>query len=149
MAKILGRIICLALAGTLAIAGGCGSCEQSAPLPAPVAKEGRLPRPPEAASRAAPTADIVPPTCAVVADASVEKGVAPLEVQFSSEGLCSGAEGTVTWDFGDASPPTHDRNPTHTYESAGTYFARVTLEDPENKVRDSDEVPITVTAQEP
>ena len=84
-----------------------------------------------------------------MADSSVEEGVAPFEVQFSSEGMCTDAEGTFTWDFGDGSPPTHDQNPTHTYTSAGTYTARVTLEDPENKVKDSDEVPITVTAQQP
>jgi PKD repeat protein len=142
-------MIPLALAGTLVVAGGCSSCEQSAPLPAPVAKEGRLPRPPEAASTAARTREVAPPSCAVVADSSVEEGVAPLEVQFSSEGMCTDAEGTFTWDFGDGSPPTHDPNPTYTYTSAGTYTARITLEDPENKVKDSDEVPITVTAQQP
>jgi cytochrome c len=70
-------------------------------------------------------------------------------VQFSSEGMCTDAEGTLTWDFGDGSPPTHDPHPTHTYTSAGIYTARVTLEDPENKVKDSDEVPITVTAERP
>ena len=149
MSKILGRMIPLALAGTLVVAGGCSSCQQSAPLPAPVATGGRLPRPPEAVSTAARTPEVAPPTCAVVAGSSVEEGIAPLEVQFSSEGMCSDAEGTFTWDFGDGSPPTHDPNPTHTYTSAGTYTARVTLEDPENKVKDSDEVPITVTAQQP
>jgi hypothetical protein len=149
MSTILSRIIPLALAGTLVVASGCSSCEQSAPLPAPVAKQGRLPRPQQVASPAAGTPEIPPPSCAVVADSSVEEGVAPLEVQFSSEGMCTDAEGTFSWDFGDGSPPTQDPNPTHTYKSAGTYTARVTLEDPRNKVKDSDEVPITVTAQQP
>jgi hypothetical protein len=145
MGKILGPMISLALAGALVVAGGCSSCEQSEPLPTPVAKEGGPLRPPQAAG----TPDILPPICAVVADASVEEGAAPLEVQFSSEGMCTDAEGTFTWDFGDGSPSTHDLNPTHTYASAGIYTARVTLEDPENKVKDSDEVPITVTAEQP
>jgi hypothetical protein len=147
VSKILRRIIPLALAGALAVAGGCSSCHQSVPTPVPVVKEGRLPRPPEAASTAASTPEIPPPSCAVVADSSVEGGVAPLEVQFSSEGMCTDAEGTFTWDFGDGSAPTHDQNPTHTYTSAGTYTARVTLEDAENKAKDSDELPITVAAQ--
>jgi hypothetical protein len=149
MGKILSRMIPFAAAGALVVASGCSSCQQSAPLPAPVAKQGRLPQPPEVISTAARTPEVAPPSCAVVADSSVEEGVAPLEVQFSSEGMCSDAEGTFTWDFGDGSPPTQDPNPTHTYTSAGSYTARVTLEDPENKVKDSDEVPITVTAQQP
>ena len=79
--------------------------------------------------------------------ADVDEGVAPLEVQFSSEGTCTETEGTFTWDFGDGSAPAHEQNPTHTYAAAGTYTARVTMEDPENKVTDSDELPIKVTAQ--
>jgi PKD repeat protein len=145
MGRMLGPMISFALAGALFVAGGCSSCEQSAPPPAPVSEEGRSPRPPAAAR----TPEIAPPACAVVADASVEDGTAPLEVQFTSEGMCTDAEGTFTWDFGDGSPPTRNPNPTHTYASAGIYTARVTLQDPENKVKDSDEVPITVTAQRP
>jgi PKD repeat protein len=144
--QLLSRIVPLALAGALVVASGCSSCEQSAPTSAPVVKEGRLPRPPEAVSTAAATPEVAPPSCAVVAGASVEEGVAPLEVEFDGEGMCTDVDGTFTWDFGDGSPPSHDQSPTHTYKSAGSYTAHVTLEDPGNKVKDSDEVPITVTA---
>jgi PKD repeat protein len=146
---MLSRMLPWALAGALVAASGCSSCQRSAPSPAPVVEEGRLPRGPEAVDTAARTPEVVPPSCAVVANSSVDEGVAPLEVQFSAEGMCSDAEGTFTWDFGDGSAPTHDANPTHTYAAAGSYTARATIEDPENKVKDSDEVPITVTAKQP
>jgi len=148
VSKIVSGLVALALVGALVVTGGCSSCQQSAPTPAPVAKGGRLPRPPEAAATAAAEPES-PPGCAVVAGASVEEGAAPLEVQFSSEGMCLDAEGTYTWDFGDGSAASHEPNPTHTYTAAGTYTARVTLEDPENNVKDSDELPITVTTQQP
>jgi hypothetical protein len=145
--NVANRVIPLALAATLMlVAGGCSSCEQSAPAPPPAAKKGRLPQPPAAASTAATTAATPQPRCAVLAAADVDEGVAPLEVRFESEGACSETEGTFTWDFGDGSAASHEQNPTHTYAAAGTYTARVILEDPENKVKDSDDVQITVTA---
>jgi hypothetical protein len=146
--NVLNRVVPLALAATLVlVASGCSSCEQSAPAPSPAAKKGRLPRPPGAAGTSASTPE--PPRCAVVAGASVEEGAAPLQVGFVSEGSCSETKGTFTWDFGDGSAVSHEQNPMHTYFTPGTYTARVTLEDPENKVTDSDEVPITVTPQLP
>ena len=150
MRNVLNRVLPLALAATVVlVAGGCSSCEQSAPAPPPAAKKGRLPQPREAASTAATTAEYPQPRCAVVAGASVDEGVTPLEVQFESEGTCSETEGTFTWDFGDGSAASHEQNPTHTYAAAGTYTARVIVEDPENKVTDSDDVPIKVTGQPP
>lgn len=147
MRNVLNQILPLALAVTLVlVAGGCSSCDQS-PASPPAAKQGRLPQPPEAASTAATTAEN--PRCAVVAGASVSEGPAPLEVHFESEGSCSETEGKFTWDFGDGSAVSHEQKPTHTYTTPGTYTVRVTLEDPENKVTDSDEVLITVTPQLP
>ncbi len=81
----------------------------------------------------------------VVGYASLDTGVAPLEVHFSAEGLCTDADGTFAWDFGDATT-THEQNPTHVYQAAGTYTARVTLTDPEHDAADSDEVEVTATA---
>lgn len=147
MRNVLNQTLPLALAATLVfVAGGCSSCDQS-PAPPPAAKQGRLPQPPEAASAAAATAEN--PRCAVVAGASVGEGPAPLEVHFESEGSCSETEGTFTWDFGDGSAVSHEQKPVHTYTIPGTYTARVILEDPANKVTDSDQVPITVTPQLP
>jgi hypothetical protein len=148
--NVQNQILPLALAATLIlVAGGCSSCEQSAPAPPPAANKGQLPQPPEAASTAETTAENQQPHCAVVAGVDVDEGVAPLDVQFESEGSCSETDGTFTWDFGDGSAVSHDQNPTHTYATPGTYTARVILEDPDNKVTDSDEMPITVTAQTP
>ena len=130
-----------------AVLPGCDSCQPSTPeVPAPVPQQGQLPKPAVQVTPAG-TVPIPPPSCAVVASASVEEGVAPLEVQFSAEGMCTDAEGTFTWDFGDGSPVSHEINPTHTYQTAGTFPAKVTLDDPEHDAKDSDEVPITVTAK--
>ena len=57
--------------------------------------------------------------------------VAPHEVDFSSEistdvGL--GGSYTATWDFGDGSTSNED-NPSHTYESTGSYDVSLTVED--------------------
>jgi len=129
------------------IANGCSSCQQSPELPAPVPQEGRLPRAPEPPTTPE-AAQIPPPACAVVGTASAEDGVAPLEVHFSAEGMCTDATGQYTWDFGDGSAPTHDANPVHVFTQPGTYTIRVVLEDSENSVKDSDEFPISVTAAE-
>lgn len=72
---------------------------------------------PGGAGGGAPVADFT-------ADAS--SGAAPLEVQFTD--LSSGGwYGIVSWswDFGDGSPYSDERNPQHTYDAPGTY--RVTL----------------------
>ncbi len=131
------------------LASGCSSCQQQREIPQPVSKEGRLPQPPQPAVSAAVTPVAPPPACAVVASASTEEGTAPLEVKFTAEGMCTDAAGAYNWDFGDASAPSHDQNPVHTYASAGTFTARVSLEDPEHNAKDVDELPITVTAQQP
>jgi PKD repeat protein len=104
-----------------------------------------LPKAPDAPAPLG-TIEIPPPSCAVVASASVEAGAAPLDVQFSGEGMCTDADGTVTWNFGDGSAPSQEQNPTHTYPNPGTYTARVSIADPEHNARDEDEVSITVTA---
>lgn len=131
------------LAGAL-LASGCSSCQQP-PLPGgPLGTGGRPSQPPQAAPAKPPTEG---PLCAVVASASEEAGIAPLTVEFSAEGMCTDAQGTFSWDFGDGSAASNQENPTHTYASAGTYTARVTLADPEHNTTDADEIAITVTAQ--
>jgi len=137
------RVTLVALVSAFAFAG-CKS-QETPELPEPVTQEGRLPRAPEAAPTVDPT-QLPPPACAVVASAGVEEGVAPLEVQFTAEGMCTDAVGEFTWDFGDGSEPTHDQNPVHVYKTPGSYTARITLVDPENKTQDTDEAAVTVTA---
>jgi hypothetical protein len=141
----LTQIVATGLMATLVLLSGCNSCERPPEAPAPVAKEGRLPRAPEPAITPEPSV-IPPPACAVVAGSSVEEGVAPLQVQFSAEGMCTDAPGTFTWNFSDGSDGSHEQNPTHVYAKPGSYTARVTLADAEHNTSDSDEAPITVTA---
>ncbi len=47
-----------------------------------------------------------------------DTGCAPYTIQFSSYTY---AAQTLTWDFGDGSPVSHDPSPVHTYTQAGTY----------------------------
>ncbi len=149
MRKRMTRWVVITFLPALVAASGCSSCQQSPEVPAPVSKEGRLPRPPEAVATSVITPEIPPPACAVVASASAEEGPAPLEVKFSAEGMCTDATAKYTWDFGDGSEPSHDQNATHTYASAGTFTARVKIADPEHNAEDSDEIPIAVTAPQP
>ncbi len=69
-----------------------------------------------------------PPTA--VASATPLTGIAPLGVQFSSAGTTD-KDGTVTgysWDFGDGGTSTLP-NPAHSYGTAGTYTAKLTVTD--------------------
>ncbi|MCA0453051.1 MAG: PKD domain-containing protein [Chloroflexi bacterium] len=51
-------------------------------------------------------------------------GTAPLNVQFTNQS--TGESLTYSWDFGDGSTST-DANPTHTYATANTYTAKLTV----------------------
>ena len=146
MGKVLARFFRLGLVAMAMSVGGCSSCQESPELPSPIPQEGRLPPAPAPVITRTLPAQVYTPTCAVVASASVEEGVAPLEVQFTGEGMCSEAPGKFEWDFGDGSEPMRDQNPRHTYQAAGTYTARVTISDPEHDAKDTDEIPIAVTA---
>jgi cytochrome c len=66
------------------------------------------------------------------ATADQDNGPAPLTVQFSSEGSIDPDGGSVTyaWDFdGDGDTDSTDPNPTHTYSTAGTFNAQLTVAD--------------------
>lgn len=81
-----------------------------------------------------------------VASASVSttSGTIPLAVTFSSSGS-SDPEGTAltySWNFGDGSSST-SANPSHTYTTAGTYSAKLTVSDGTNSTTSST---ITITA---
>ena len=66
------------------------------------------------------------------ATADVTDGVAPLTVQFSSEGTRhpAGEPITLQWTFGDGSEPSTEANPTHTYTENGRYTAQLVATDP-------------------
>jgi PKD repeat protein len=80
-----------------------------------------------------------------VASANPESGVAPLAVQFSSDGSNDpdGSIVTYAWDFDDGGSSS-DANPAHTYSDAGTYNATLTVTD-DDGASQSDTVVITVT----
>jgi len=80
------------------------------------------------------------------ASASPTSGDAPLTVQFSSDDSYD-PDGTIsatTWDFGDGSTSS-EANPSHIYDSAGSYQATLTVTDDEGAT-DSAAVAIEVTA---
>jgi hypothetical protein len=67
-----------------------------------------------------------------VASASPTAGAAPLNVAFFSDQSITSTGGapTVSWDFGDGSPPTSEVDPQHLYTAPGTYTTTLTLIDP-------------------
>ena len=80
----------------------------------------------------------------VSASGNPTSGSTPLQVSFSSAGS-SDPEGqplTYSWSFGDGTTSTA-ANPSHTYPTAGTYQARLTVSD---GVNESTSTPITISA---
>ena len=77
-------------------------------------------------SKIAPTGPF-PPTAA--ASESPNAGLAPFTTQFSSAGSSDpfGKPLTYSWNFGDSSPINTSANPSHTYQSNGTYTATLTV----------------------
>ncbi|GAA1875395.1 ThuA domain-containing protein [Myceligenerans crystallogenes] len=65
------------------------------------------------------------------ASADVTDGLAPLAVQFSSEGTRhpSGEPISLQWTFGDGSEPSTEANPSHTYTENGRYTAQLVATD--------------------
>lgn len=69
------------------------------------------------------------------ASADVTNGLAPLTVQFSSEGTRhpAGEPLTLQWTFGDGSAPSTEASPTHTYTENGRYTAQLVATDAAGK----------------
>ncbi len=84
-----------------------------------------------------------PPTASATATPS--SGAPPLAVSFSSAGSSDpdGDALSYYWQFGDGSPGTSSPNPSHTYSSAGTYAAALTVSDGQGN-SDSETVTISV-----
>ena len=78
------------------------------------------------------------------ASANVTSGAAPLSVNFSGSG--SDTDGTITgyaWTFGDGGT-SNQQNPSHTYNNAGTFTARLTVTD-DDGATGSDTITIAVS----
>ncbi|RPJ19332.1 MAG: PKD domain-containing protein, partial [Planctomycetaceae bacterium] len=78
-------------------------------------------------------------------NANPTSGVAPLNVAFASQ--CTGIITTYSWDFGDSTTYNGQNPGTHTYNSAGTYTAKLTVTGPGGT--DSISKTITVTTPRP
>ena len=77
------------------------------------------------------------------ATATPSSGFAPLAVQFAVTATDEDDDDlTYSWDFGDGSAASTAEDPSHTYTTAGTYNAKVTVSDGEDDVTRT--VPITV-----
>ena len=91
-----------------------------------------------------------------VASAAPKSGHSPLTVRFSSEGSKDSAGGRLSylWDFGDGSPPSTERGPSHVYRTSGvtTFTATLTtfvLSGPNQGVISSTRVPVIVNSKPP
>ena len=79
------------------------------------------------------------------ATSNVDSGPTPLTVQFSSAGSIDPDETSLTyaWDFdGNGTTDSTDANPTHTYTTAGTFNATLTVTDADGQTG-FDTIPIT------
>jgi PKD repeat protein len=57
--------------------------------------------------------------------ANITKGLAPMTVRFRD--LTTGDASSWLWDFGDSTPTSTERHPTHTYRSEGLYTVALTV----------------------
>ena len=69
-----------------------------------------------------------------------------LAVQFNSSPLGGSGNYTYSWDYGDSSPLGTTQNPSHNYQSAGSYKVKLTLTD--NQTNDVISSDLTVSIQE-
>ena len=58
-----------------------------------------------------------------------DEGAPPLSVKWTSTVEDGTPPYTYKWDFGDASPPSTDANPTHVYQKEGEFTATLTVSD--------------------
>jgi PKD repeat protein len=122
--------------------GATGGCESHAPVSEPPPTAAQTP----GRAQPGPNAGEQRARCIAVASASVDEGIAPLQVIFSVEGLCTYGAPTFAWDFGDGTESADGQMVAHVYRDPGNYIARVTIIDAEHQVEDVDEVPVTVNS---
>jgi len=161
MRRIVADIAIL-LAAAAAVAG-CNREQNSPPAGAPAAGAAPTVAAATAAqpAAAAPTAgqpaaaapgggaDADDDSIELIADAEPDSGESPLKVQFSVDAVLDGEldGATYTWDFGDGSAPSKERNPQHTYDKPGEYLATVRVANQSGEAG-WDEIDIEVEAHE-
>ena len=129
----------VAVTVVFAALAGCRGSGQVRPAP-PVA-----PAAPARAGSAQAPPNPSPHFVIVFAEADPEVGPAPLSVHFTvfqppQQDL---DEPRYEWDFGDGSPRSNKKSPTHVYERPGRYTAHLKVTDAEG-VADDDDVEIQV-----
>ena len=82
---------------------------------------------------------------AVTATGTPASGTRPLAVSFTSTPSGGTSPYTYSWSFGDGSTAATTQNPSHTYTTAGSYTAKVTVTDKNGKTATAS-VAITATA---
>lgn len=80
------------------------------------------------------------------ASANPTSGNAPLSVQFTGSASGGTPPYSHSWSFGDGSPISNLQNPSHTYQSAGTYLATLTVTDSASHIATSS---VTITVGTP
>jgi multiple sugar transport system substrate-binding protein len=85
---------------------------------------------------------------AIIGSASPTSGVTPLTVSFKATPIGGTPPYSFGWNFGDGTPTSSERAPTHDYTSAGTYTAAITVTDSAAATA-SDTITIKVTPAVP
>ena len=135
---------CLLAIAVLSAFAACAHSASNPPAAAATATAAPTVAAATPASEADDEGDIV-----LVADADPDSGEVPLHVRFSVDPVLDQElnQPTYTWDFGDGSPASHERNPEHTYTKAGDYLATVRVQNKTGE-RGWDEVDIEAEAHE-
>lgn len=141
---MMARDLVLAIAMVAVVLSGCRDSGRPLPPPAPPTAT--------VASLAAPSAPTIssPEDFVIIifADSEPDVGPAPLTVEFSiSDPFMELEEPQYHWDFGDGSPPSSKRRPTHVYQRPGKYKARLKVS--ERGADDEDTVDIVVKEPKP
>jgi multiple sugar transport system substrate-binding protein len=84
----------------------------------------------------------------VIASVNPTSGPIPLTVSFKAVPIGGTAPYSFQWDFGDGTPTSTERTPTHNYTSAGTYTATITITD-SAEATTSDTITIKATPATP
>jgi parallel beta-helix repeat protein len=78
--------------------------------------------------------EVTPPVFTAFASASPTSGVFPLDVSFTGSAAAGAVPYSYTWNYGDGSSTSSAQDPSHTYNSTGTFQVRLTALDSNGSV---------------